>query len=148
MPNLLYELRRGITNKLELGFNAELVTPTLRIGGKYGFTRWCALDMNIGISTVLLIDSEKDFELLPVADMAIILGEKGLYGGIKYELFADGGSYPQNGALHPFLGYEIAAWGKVRILPEFSIGSISIDYQHRTFQPGNFVWFAGVGISF
>lgn len=147
IPNLLYEFRRGIADKLELGFNVELITPTLRIGGKYGFTRWCALDMNVGMSTELQI-GDNAFDLYPVADVALIFGEKGLYGGIKYELFADGGSYPQEGAIHPFLGYEIATWGNVRILPELSIGSIAIDYHPWGLQPGNFVWFAGIGVAF
>ena len=143
-PNLLYMFRRGISDHFEAGFNVELVNPSIRIGGKFGFTKWCALDLNAGVAMGIFAN------FFPVFDAAIILGEKGLYGGIKYELFADAG-YNPIGALHPFIGYEFQTRGRVRILPELCIGALGIRYRpgrRSVITSGEFTWFTGVGVAF
>jgi hypothetical protein len=97
-PNLRYTFRRGVTEQFETGFNVELINPSISIGGKYGFTKWFAIDADVGVAMGIFGN------FFPVVDAALILGEKGLYGGVKWELFADAGYNPR-GALHPFLGY-------------------------------------------
>jgi hypothetical protein len=137
-PNIRYTIRRGLTEKFEMGFNAELVMPSVSIGAKYGFSSWCAVDMNAGIAL--------GSYLYPVGDLALIFGRTDFYGGLKCEVFGDGGINSGGGTIHPFLGYEFIVNERVRILPEICIGSLSVDL--RGVNSGSFVWFAGVGLTY
>lgn len=145
--NVKYSFRRGINTKYEIGFSAEVLHPALSFGGKYGFTEWFAIDLNTGMSVNVF-----DGMIFPIGDVALILGNTGLYGGLKYEVFTKGATssefwYDTDGTFHPFLGLEIKANDKINILPEICIGFLNIDYDRGIF-PGSYWGFIGVGISF
>lgn len=145
-PNIKYTFRRGLTNKYELGFNVETVNPSVSIGMKYGFTHQAAIDFNAGIGIGIFGN------VFPVGDIALIFGEKRLYGGLKYELMANSG-YNASGEIHPFIGYEINIKDKYKLIPEMGIGFIDTPYdaevrkRHTIFPGHNFAYFIGFGFS-
>lgn len=145
-PNIKYAFRRGITDKFELGFNLEAVNPSFSIGMKYGFTHQTAVDFNAGIGMGIFGN------VFPVGDIALIFGEKKLYGGLKFELMANSG-YNASGAIHPFIGYEINFKDRFKLIPEMGIGFFDIPYdsgfrkRHTIFPGSNFAYFIGIGFS-
>jgi hypothetical protein len=145
-PNIKYSFRRGLTDKFELGFNAEAVNPSLSIGMKYGFTHQLAIDVNTGFAVGIFGN------VFPTGDIALIFGEKELYGGLKYELMANSG-YNASGEIHPFLGYEIDMNHRYKLIPEIGIGLIDVPYdkeywkRHGVFPGNNFAYFIGIGFS-
>jgi hypothetical protein len=133
--SLYYCFRRGITEKLEIGFDADLASLSLGIGAKYKLVKSVAVDMNLQMSYFLTSFYWRTKHNVPNGNISLIFGENKLYGGFKYCAIADASQLTnKEGVIYPFIGYAIPAGLKLKIIPELALSFFEVNYDNHNDQ--------------
>jgi hypothetical protein len=154
--SIYYCFRRGITDRLEIGFDADLLPGSLGVGAKYKIAKSIAIDANLRMSYFQFVNYNVTRRIVPNGDFSLIFGENTLYGGVKYVAITDISQFSlDEGVIFPFIGYAIPIGTKFKLVPEFAFSLLTTNYDgHKgtflVFNPvqAGFGILFGVGISF